>query len=203
MSSLTYGRWSPPVHSDLADLEGAWNDLFSAREFFSRLEAAFEHRPHDYTSLDILVTAALARYARSFTTGVRKRLNASSIETLDVAEKMLHERLLAIRDKHVAHPVNAFESHAVYVGFCPEDLLNARATVVSTGTRTSIGLTMKEATASRALCETWLEHVRKLMQAEESRLLEHAQQLTARQLLALPRGPIRPHHDPERRRPRA
>jgi len=200
VSTLVYARWNPPEGSNLADLEGVWNDLFSARDFSLRLGTAFLNSPKDYTILDALATAALTRYARSFTTGVRKHLKEYIDDALNVDEREMHKRFMAIRDKHIAHPVNSFETHAVNVGFCPDDALNARATVVSTGTRTSIGLTFGEAMAIRALCETWLVYVRDLMKKEEERLLIHAQQLTASELLALPRGPVEPQDDPEKRR---
>lgn len=200
MSTLVCARWNPPVSSTLADLEGVWNDLFSARDFSVRLGAAFLVSPYDYTLLDALSTAALTRYARSFTTGVRERLKVHVEDALNVDEKEMHERFMAIRNKHVAHPVNLFETHAINVGFCEEDPPNARATVVSTGTRTSIGLTLGEAMAIKALCETWPAYVRVLMKKEEERLLTYAQQLTASELLALPRGPVEPQDDPEKRR---
>lgn len=203
MCSLTYGRWNPPVSSHLADLEGVWNDLFSARDFILRLEAQLPASSRDYTLLDALTTAALTRYARSFTTGVRQRLDASKSEVLDSSELALHKQLLAVRDKHVAHPVNCFETHAIYVGFCPDDPSSAHATVVSTGTRTSIGVSLEDIVGLKVICEKWLNHVRELKVVEETNLLAYAQQLTPSQLLALPRGPVEPHDDPTRVRPRA
>jgi len=188
MSSLTYARWNPPVSSDLADLEGAWHDLFSARDFIARLEEGLLASSRDYTLLDALATAALTRYARSFTTGVRGRLDASKNAALCATEQTLHERLLAIRDKHIAHPVNCFETHAIYVGFCLDEASTARATVVSTGTRTSIGVTVEDIAGLKTLCQKWLNHVGELMRIEEARLLAYARQLTPSELLALPHG---------------
>lgn len=195
----TYVRWEPPTPTNLADLEGAWNDLFSAFQFIKQIEelGCAKQDMAIYTMLDALTTAALIRYARSFTTGVRERLVVSQNQLLDVAEEALHERFLTIRNKHVAHPVNCFETHAVYIGVSPDDdLFNAKASAVSTGTRSDVGLSPEDLSSLKSLCEKWLEHVRSLMQHEESKLLELAQQLTAEQLLALPRGPIEPDMNP-------
>lgn len=202
MSSLTYARWSSSVSNILADLEGVHNDLFTTRFFVLRLEEAFLNSSHDYILLDALATAVLTRYARSFTTGVRQRLDASKNAALSAPERALHERLLAIRDKHIAHPVNCFETHAIYVGCCPDEPTATRVTAVSTGTRTSIGLTVEDVIGLKTLCFRWLDHVGDLMRKEEASLLACAQQLTAAELLALPYGPVEPHDDPTKVRRR-
>jgi hypothetical protein len=203
----TYVRWEPPGPTNLADLEGAWNDLFSALQFIERIEEELGKSKKDvafFTMLDALTTAALVRYARSFTTGVRERLVVSQNSSLDATEVGHHERFLTIRNKHVAHPVNRFETHAVYVGVSPDDdPVNAKATVVSTGTRSGVGLSPEDLSALKSLCHKWLEYVRELKQQEENKLLIVAQQLTAEQLFALPRGPIEPDVNPEKVRSRS
>ena len=105
VATLVYARWNPPEGSNLADLEGVWNDLFSARDFSVRLGAAFLVSPYDYTLLDALSTAALTRYARSFTTGVRERLKVHVEDALNVDEKEMHERFMAIDRTPFSVPV--------------------------------------------------------------------------------------------------
>lgn len=197
----TYVRWEPPIPTKLADLEGCWNDLFSVYQFIERIEHEVTISKSDNLILDALATAAFVRYARSFTTGVRARPDAKQKYLLDAHELALHERLLAIRSKHIAHPVNCFETHAIYIGVSPDDDTdNARASIVSTGTSFGVGLPPEELSAFKLLCENWLQHVRDLMDQEQRKLLPLAQQLTATQLWALPRGPVELDPNPKKSR---
>ncbi len=58
-----------------------------------------------------LLVAALVAYARCFTTGVRRRysLDVQRIEAMDAGAAAYHRWLLAVRNKYIAHSVNAYE----------------------------------------------------------------------------------------------
>ncbi len=91
----------------LADLTGIQIDLKRAIEFAQRLQKAFANETYDL--VEVLSIAALVAYARSFKSGVRQRLNREALRVLTSDQRRVHDYLIDIRDKHVAHSVNAFE----------------------------------------------------------------------------------------------
>lgn len=196
MSEAFYSRWNPPGTTALPELEGCLNDMWAARDFCFRLEAVANSSNQDYILMDALETAALVRYCRCFTTGKRLRLGVNCGPPLTDQEVLLHERVSAVRDKHIAHPVNRLETQSVYVCVQVDPEAQARATAVSSGTRTGLSISASDAAALAVLCAKWLTWLRDAMNAECSRLLPLAQALSAEQLLALPRGPVEPHANP-------
>ena len=112
--------WSPRLVTSaeaatLADLAGAKYDLETAIGFCSKLEAVELRSPDALVLIDALSTAITVRYARCFTTGVRSKLDADVVNALPSNLRPLHEFLLLIRDKYVAHSVNALEENHVTV----------------------------------------------------------------------------------------
>ncbi len=110
-----YRRWNPPVETRLPDIHGWLEDIHSAHELASRLSQEVSAENPDPVLLDALSTAALVRYSRCFTTGIRARLSIEELSTASPTDIDLHERIRGIRDWHIAHPVNEQEVHALYV----------------------------------------------------------------------------------------
>ena len=190
-------RWTPPVVTSLPDLTGCFTDMMDARKFCLRLESVARSSDHDYVLMDALETAALIRYCRCFTTGNRLRLNLQSGPALSVDEVKFHDRVSEIRSKHVAHPVNRFETQSVYVGMQVSPLGHVFATGVSSGSRSGLSLSSSDVAALKAMCEKWLIWLHEAINAECSRLLPMAQLMSGEQLLALPTGPIEPNSNPK------
>jgi hypothetical protein len=71
--------------------------------------------------VDALSSAALVRYARAFADGVRTRYPTELLESLDREQLEDHRTFLNLRDKFVAHSVNAFEMNDVVAYLVPED----------------------------------------------------------------------------------
>ncbi len=99
----------------LTDLEGAKHDLDTAAAFCERLEAINDQSLESSVMVDALSTAIAIRYARCFTSGVRAKLTEDVLTTLLPQLRQLHEYLLVVRDKHVAHSVNALEENHVTI----------------------------------------------------------------------------------------
>src|SRR5438309_1645863 len=98
----------PPLKEaqTLADYTGVHHDLFSAREFATMLLE--EYRQQNFRLADPLMVAIIIRYARSFKGGIRSRLpNAENV--LTNGQLARHQYFLDVRDKFIAHSVNAFE----------------------------------------------------------------------------------------------
>lgn len=103
----------------VAALAGAKHDLETA-EAFCKLLAAVDLRSADGSALgDGLSVAVAIRYCRCFTTGVRRKHTGDVLQTMvDALPDHLREAhifLTTVRDKHVAHSVNALEENHVTV----------------------------------------------------------------------------------------
>ncbi len=188
-STLEYRRWEPTIPTRLPDIEGLRNDMWAARDLAQRLTSALESGASDYTLLEAWETAAIVRYCRSFTTGKRERLKPQDNPSLLAEDIALHERLCLIRDKHIAHPVNQFETHSVYVGFCATSE-PPRVTAISSGTMSGLTLSLPVVSALSELCTKWIVWLQQEAERESASLLVLAQRLSGEELLALPRGPV-------------
>jgi len=194
MSALEYSRWSPAGATSLVDLEGQYEDMLSASDFFERFRNDF--CSDDYVLLDALATSAVIRYGRCFGPGIRSRLRITQLSDLSAREQVLHELLLATRNKHAAHPVNEQETHAVYVGHSESLGGERKVTSITSGTLVATAISMDLAEESNQLCLRWVDWLDQQRELERQRLLPEAQRLTAAQLLALPRGPTDVSRDP-------
>ncbi len=187
MSSLLYSRWRPTVETSLIDVEGQYEDMWNAYDFFDRFIKEFNSK--DFLLLDALASAAVIRYGRSFGPGVRARLNIEGLPDVTVAELELHTDLIEIRSKHVAHPVNRQETHAVYVGHSESGIGERQVTCVSSGTLTATAISIDVASAAQKLCMRWVEWLNQRRGEETERLIVVARELTTTEILALPTGP--------------
>ena len=93
------------LQSQLLDLDIALNALGRIRHYstFSPLDPVVSHA---------LYAAALNYYARAFKSGVRCACTIDSLSLTD-DERREHDRLIALRDKWLAHSVNALDQVAV------------------------------------------------------------------------------------------
>ncbi len=93
----------------LADLYGIVIDLETVSQLCNKAIAFEQSRNRDSVVVEGLVTAALVRYSRCFTSGVRFRLRREEIKILGENFLAAHDYFKALRDKFVAHSVNPFE----------------------------------------------------------------------------------------------
>lgn len=200
MTTLEYGRWNPPFETTLKALEGQFQDIWDARDFFKAFVEVSEQKA--FILQDAVVTAAVIRYGRSFGQGMRPKLKIEQLPNLTAKEEALHNKIIAVRNKYVAHPVNMQETHSIYIGYQVDPNSNAVATVVSTGTLANIALSLTDALNSIELCSRWLAWLHEENLNEGKRLLEHAKRMTSSELLALPKGPMPTEEDPEKKRRR-
>lgn len=75
--------------------------------------ALSKEKPVDYRLVEAVVTAALVRYFRCLSTGVRLGIQASDLASLSEEDRQAQQYLKDLRDKHVAHSVNPFENSYV------------------------------------------------------------------------------------------
>ncbi len=105
----------------LADLAGVEEDLKATVEICDVLLKVLSGRPSNLRLLDALTSAAIVRYVRTFTSGVRTRLPSSLLDGLAEEQATDHRWFIDLRDKYVAHSVNAFEENQVVAYLVPEE----------------------------------------------------------------------------------
>jgi len=95
----------------LADLAGYKHDLDTVDDACRRILSLLQRPPVDEPLVDLIWTAAVLNYARYHSRGARQPLAKDLLNALSPAAKATHERLIAVRDKHIAHSVNSMETN--------------------------------------------------------------------------------------------
>lgn len=103
-----------PRARELADLAGIQADLTFVAEVSDRLAAALDQEPSDLVLSQALWTSALVAYARCFGRGKRLGLSEADLQALAGGGVLeFHEYQMNMRNKHIAHSVNPFESTTI------------------------------------------------------------------------------------------
>ena len=182
----TYRKWTPPASTSIVDVHGWLNDISSAREFAERLIEESEKKGPDTLLLDALSTAAIVRYCRCFTTGIRERLPIGQLPSATEAEIELHKRLCGIRDRHISHAVNQQEAYALYVIIDESREATTGALGLSSQSTAQIPLLPFDAAEMVDLCSKWIVRLKEQLAQENACLMPLVTQLSREELLSLP-----------------
>jgi hypothetical protein len=96
-----------PAANRLAEMQGIVVDLERVAHCVQRFLDTKD--PLDIVASGCVATAAVVLYARCFTTGTRPKIPESVIESLPDRLRAQHFLIRNLRDKYLAHSVNAFE----------------------------------------------------------------------------------------------
>lgn len=107
--------------SNLADLYAISQELLFVIEASTRLAGRIEEKSSDQIEMRALYSAALQSYARCFTSSKRKILDPKIYSSLEGDPLACHQMYIGMRNKHLAHSVNAFEQMKVGLSLAPED----------------------------------------------------------------------------------
>lgn len=106
-------RLTTPNTEKQRHLEGAMFDMKRVADLCREYVAATEadaSRPVQ----DALWMSAVVLYARCFNGGVRQRVDTSILDSVPGDAQKAHEHFIDLRDKFVAHSVNAYEQTLAY-----------------------------------------------------------------------------------------
>ena len=181
-----YRRWNPPIETCLPDIHGWAQDVQSARELAKRLTQEFESEKPDSVLLDALSTAAVIRYSRCFTTGIRARLSIDKLATAAPVDIDLHNRICGVRDWHVAHAINKQEVHALYVILDGSPEATTGAVGFSSYLSGDPPLQPYEVNALVDICTKWIDWLKTQLIQEQAKLIPLANCLCRAELLSLP-----------------
>lgn len=155
----------------LADLYGIIFDLDNAEEFCNKVIDLAKSKPRDLFMEEGLVSAAVIKYGRCFTKGVRMRLGVEDLASLDTDSTAAHEYFIELRHKFVAHSVNAFEETYVTASAMEKDGEKFPITSVGPGQHRVV-LSAEIAELLRRLVHNVKQAVKRRIDAEEKKLLE-------------------------------
>jgi len=173
----SYSNYRLPVAEArlLASMESVKQDLLGVIEYCDRLEALDSNRP-DFFLWDALCSGAVVRYARCFSSGARHQLRHDLFDGATQEHRELHDYLIAVRSKHVAHSVNWFEETEVTAMIREDD--NSIHSVAA-GHGRVVGLDSDMPGHIRHLVQWLLSHVEEVIAQERPKLLAVAQALGA------------------------
>ena len=121
LSLIRTVEYSDNNATNLADLYAIGQELQFVIEASTRLAALIEEKSSDQIEMRALYSSALQAYARCFTSSKRKTLDPEIYSSLGGEPLACHEMYIGMRNKHLAHSVNAFEQMKVGLSLAPED----------------------------------------------------------------------------------
>jgi hypothetical protein len=160
-------------------------DLTEAKLCIERL-LAMSRTLDDLTVAEALSIAAVIRYCRCFTTGIRQKLDIENLTALSADEIAIHYRIRDVRNWHVAHPINLQEVHALHL--IVNDDANASELVLGMSSCQVVSRPLKdeELPLALSLCTKWIHFLESKLVAEKLRLRPYVEQLSREQVIALP-----------------
>jgi hypothetical protein len=205
--SISEAQW-------LADLHGIENDLRDTDKLCTKSLALMRPMPtQDEGAADWLNDswlawelsfAAVIKYGRTFGSGVRSGIPVSWINQLPDTYKASHKYFKDIRDKFVAHSVNAFEDNQVFAYLSPQ-FAPVEVSSITVDTGRFVSLSSEDLLNLKSLAGALKQLVQQEIAVEKSRVLGIARSLPLADLLAreTDNRPLPSAEDVGKRRPRA
>lgn len=161
----------------LANLFGIEYDLRSTINWCRKFDRLFTDRELMWLTEPITV-AILTNFIRAFGGGVRNRNVLHLLESLNDYQKVQYEYFKNVRDKHIAHSVNEFETNhvkAYYIEENPEKGIKS----IGLGSNRVIALSCDEINKIENICTTLLQRLKKEIETEKEKLLKFTKRYTA------------------------
>lgn len=112
-------EYSDDNSNELADIYAILQELKFVIESSMRLANLYDQKSNDETQKRALYSAALQSYSRCFTSSNRKHLNPNIYSDLEGEPLACHKMYLGMRNRHLAHSVNAFEQMKIGLSLAP------------------------------------------------------------------------------------
>lgn len=186
---------SPALTGELRDLASFERDFEIAAAYLRHYLASDIEGDANYASpLDAMWMTAILMYARAFAKGVRSA-SGPDLSALSLQESELHQYVLDVRNKYLAHSVNGFEQIDV-VAFLTESARGERAITGIGHTHTSLSRMDREpAGRFLLLCERHLQGLERRISEARAKLTKELVALGGDVVFALP-DEVAPRIDP-------
>jgi hypothetical protein len=191
-----------PIDSaaQLASLAGALADMTRVHEYCARMIERYSgghlkktpfdivgfNTHFDHAEWDAYTSAACVAYARCFVEGVRLQLRPEVLPEGKGSLRELHEFVITVRHRHIAHSVNRFEENVVSVDV--SDAMRASTEIATVNVSSSAILAADIALPEelRTLSSWWIEYIHRQIAEERARLLAAVHQLSLDDVRAFP-----------------
>jgi hypothetical protein len=174
MATNTYVPFNLEEAQTLADYTSIASDLSTSREFATTmLDENQKPAPIRNVSLsDPFMVATIIRYGRAFASGARlPSLYEEGKFILTDQQLSKHEQFIHIRNKYIAHSVNAFEESQPIARFWAGRVQEEGINSIECNQRRVAGLSEQDLTDIIDLTTTWLQYVEEKLSGEKARLL--------------------------------
>jgi len=190
MATIKFANISHIVDvAQFGGLHGIRYDLDSTVRLAERLKQAYESGFPGGEIVEGLSMAIVVRYSRAFVGGVRQSEQArQALSVLSEDQARIHESLINMRDKHIAHSVNAQEETHVVAQYYEERVNDEGFVAVTIQHGRSIGFGQEELEPIIEVGRTLLAEIDKRLEQEEKRLLPSPKSLSAMEILKDPRS---------------
>jgi len=188
----------------LADYTSIDFDLRTARDFATAILEEIQKPAPNWSLSDPFMVATIIRYARAFSMGVRLKLHEEAASVLTDQQRANHNHFMHVRDKYIAHSVNAFEESEPVARYWVETVQQEGITAIECNHRRIVGLSEQDLKDIIDLASTWLQYVQQKLREEKDHLLPIVRKIPLEDLFrSAPRPPPAPHmSQPEKRRRR-
>lgn len=189
MATYTWADYNSCEADTLASLTSINFDLTSALELCQYVQRNYAEQRAPSEVLSAFSIAALVQYSRAFTSGVREPLGEDAVAILTPEQQGVHDQFRLLRDKHIAHSVNAFEETKIQARYCEERVDAEGITSVNAVHCRVTGLAFDDFVQMEHLCRALLQHFDAQINAENKRLLGVVRALPIGEVLAVGQGP--------------
>lgn len=155
----------------LSSLGGIQSDLDGVVAYCNYLEDNEEFSKLNFLVWEAISAAAVIRYARCFSTGVRHPLPHDLFAPADARIREAHEYFIEVRSKHVAHSVNDLEENEVVIQIGSHFQSSAEIEHIHTSHSRSMGLSFSDPSLLRELAHWVLAKVGEFVEGEKQKLL--------------------------------
>lgn len=143
----------------LADYTSIAFDLCTSRDFAIAILEETQKPDGNFSLSDPFMVATIIRYARAFSGGVRLKLHEEAMSVLTDQQLSNHIYCIQIRDKYIAHSVNAFEESEPVARYWVESVRGEGITSIEYNHRRIVGLSEQDLKNIIDLASTWLQYV--------------------------------------------
>lgn len=189
MATYTWADYTGREADALASLTSIRFDLASAMTLCRYMQQHYTEKHAPSEVLSAFSIGGLVQYSRAFTTGVREPLGSDAVATLTHQQQAAHTHFRLLRDKHIAHSVNAFEETKIQARYCEERVNEEGITSVNAVHYRVTGLALDDFVEMEQLCRALLKHVDARIKAENERILAIVRSLSIADVRAAGLGP--------------
>ncbi|GAB4514308.1 MAG: hypothetical protein Tsb0026_19580 [Sulfuricaulis sp.] len=184
MANYTGYRFPVPEAVRLASLGGIEQDLRGVITYCNLLVERSEITKLNFVEWEALSSAAVIRYARCFSSGVRDYLPHDLLDSADPELQQAHKFFMDLRSKHIAHSVNPFEENDVTIQIAAHFQSSEEICHINTAHGRRAGLSFGAPDLLKRLAEWLLHRVKEEMKVEQAALLQIARRRSLAELKA-------------------